>query len=388
MTTNLRDPKVLRAVSPLALSAYARSVGWTKTDEYGDYSDVYEGHQLPEIVVPRTQRLGDYAEVVARLIAIFAEVADVDESELYNHLAVADRDVFRIKADNGDIDETIDLGEGVALINGARELVLAAACSLRTPRPVYGTRDHRGVNELMRRVRLGQTETGSFVVTILSPAVSPEVQPALQGMETDNDPAERQMTRRLEQATSAARSATSQTMSGQTGEFLEAVSEGVSANLCEALVKVIEPFESVELSITWARTRPRSGARSVVRFVGGDALILREAARTFRSLEARLDVRLFGSIQSLRRADSETEGTITLSALVDEKVQRVNAVLSESDYNRAILAHRESSPVILEGDLDRFAMNWRLLNPRIIEVIVAGQEEDDNPKLNFDPKYS
>ncbi len=377
MATNLKDPKVLRAVSPLALSAYARSVGWAKADEYGDYSDIYEGHQLPEIIVPRTQRLGDYAQVVGRLIGIFAEVAEVDELELYNHLAVSDRDVFRVKADNGDTDGTIDLSEGVALINGARELVFTAACSLRNPRTVYGTRDDRGANEFMRRVRLGQTEAGSFVVTILSPVVSPEVQLGFQGMETDNDPAERQMTRRLTQAMSAARIATSQTMSGQTGVFLEAVSEGVSANLCEALVKVIEPFESVELSITWARTRPRSRARNVVRFVKDDALILREAARTFRSLEARLDVRLFGSIQSLRRADSETDGTITLRALVDDRVQRVTAVLSESDYNRAILAYRESSPIIVEGDLDRFARNWRLLNPRIIEVIVAGQEEND-----------
>ena len=377
MAVNLHDPNVLRAVSPLALSAYARSMGWAKTDEYGDYSDIYEGHRLPEIIVPRTQRLGDYAQVVGRLIGIFAEVAEVAELELYNHLAVSDKDVFRVKADNGDTDGTIDLGEGVALINGARELVFAAACSLRNPRPVYGTRDDRGANEFMRRVRLGQTETGSFVVTILSPVVSPEVQLTLPGMETDNDPAERQMTRRLAQALSAARMATSQTISGQTGVFLEAVSEGVSANLCEALVKVIEPFASVELSITWARTRPRSTARSVIRFADDDALILREAARSFRSLEARLDERLFGSFQSLRRADSETDGTVTLRALVDGRVQWVTAVLSESDYNRAILAHRERSPVIVEGDLDRFSQRWRLLNPRIIEVIVAGQEEND-----------
>ena len=382
MTTNLRDPKVLRAVSPLALSAYARSVGWSKTDEYGDYSDVYDGHQLPEIIVPRTQRLGDYAQVVARLIGIFARVAEVDEIELYNHLAVADRDVFRVRANNGENDGTIDVGHGVALINGARELVLAAACSLRNPRPVYGARDNREANDFMRRVRLGQTETGSFVVTILSPVVPPEVQLTLLGMETHNEPAERQITRRLAQAMSAARVATSQTMSGQTGVFLEAVSEGVSANLCEALVQVIEPFASVELSITWARTRPRSAARSVIRFAEDDALILREAARSFRSLEARLDERLFGSLQSLSRADSETVGTVTLRALVDGRVQWVTAVLSESDYNRAILAHRERSPVIVEGDLDRFRQRWRLLNPRIVAVIVAGQEESETSEAS------
>ena len=109
MTANLRDPKVLRAVSPLALSAYARSVGWAKTEEYGDHSDVYAGPQLPEIIVPRTQRLGDYAQVVARLIDIFAHAAEVDEVQLYNDLVVADRDVFRIRVDDGDSNGTIGL---------------------------------------------------------------------------------------------------------------------------------------------------------------------------------------------------------------------------------------------------------------------------------------
>ena len=381
MTTNLHDPNVLRAVSPLALSAYARSTGWSKTEEYGEYSDVYQGHQLPEIIVPRTQRLGDYAQVVARLITIFAQAAEVEEAQLYNDLVVADRDVFRVRADNGNSDGTIDLGHGVALINGARELVFAAACSLRNPRPVYGTRDNRDAIEFLRRMRLGQTETGSFVVTILCPVVPPEVQLTLLGMETDNDPAERRTTRRLAQAMSAARMATSQTMSGQTGVFLEVVSEGVSANLCEALVKVIEPVASVELSITWARTRPRSTPRSVSRFAEDDALILREAARSFRNLEARFDERLFGSIQSLRRDDSETDGTVTLQASVDGRVQLVTAVLSESDYNRAILAHREGSPVIVEGDLSKFGQRWRLSNPRIVEIIVASQAENDAPAL-------
>ncbi len=378
MTTNLHDPKILRSVSPMALSAYARSVGWSKTEEYGDYSDVYAGVKLPEIVIPRTQRLGDYAQVVARLIAIFARSAEVDEVQLYNDLVVSDRDVIRIRADDGESNGTIDLSHGVALINGGRELVLAAACSLREARPVYGARENREANEFIRRVRLGQTEISSFVVTILSPVVPPEVQLTLLGMETDNDPIERQITRRLAQALSAAKVATSETMSGQSGGFLEAVSEGVSANLCEALVKVIEPFASGEFSITWALTRPRNPTRSVVRFAGDDGLILREAARSFRSLEARLDERLFGSLQSLRRDDSETDGTVTLRALVDGRVQWVTAVLSESDYNRAIIAHRERSPVIVEGDLDRFGQRWRLLNPRIAEIIVAGQEEDES----------
>ena len=378
MTTNLRDPRVLYAVSPLALSAYARSIGWSKTEEYGNYSDVYEGHQLPEIIVPRTQRLGDYAQVVARLLSIFARVAELEEAQLYNDLVVADRDVTRVRASNGDSTGTIDLVHGVTLVNGARDILLAAACSLQDPKAVYRVGANREANEFLHRARLGQTETGSFVLTILSPVVPPQVQPPLlTDMEFNDEPVERKITRRLAQALSATRMATSRTMSGDTTAFSEAVSEGTSANFCEALVQIIEPFPSVDVSTTWSRTRPLHSARDVVQFAGDDALILREAARAFRSREPRLDERLFGFVQRLKRDESETDGTVTLRASVDGKIQSVTVVLSESDYNLAIQAHRDRSPVILEGDLERFGQRWRLSNPRIAEIIVDSQEENE-----------
>ena len=381
MTTNLQDPKVLGAVSPLALSAYARSVGWSKTEEFGDYSDVYGGNQLPEIIVPRTQRLGDYAQIVARLIAIFSRAAEIEEIQLYNDLVVADRDVTRVRASNGDTDGTIELVQGVALVNGSRDMLLAAACSLPDSRPVYRIGANKEAADFMRRARLGQTETGSFVLTILSPVVPPQVQPPLlTEMQFDDDPVERKITRRLAQALSATRWATSRTVSGDTGAFSDAVSEGTSANFCEALVQVIEPFPSVDVSTTWSRTRPLRSPRDVVQFSGDDALILREAARSFRIREPRLDERLFGFVQRLKRDESETDGTVNLRASVDGKVQSVTVVLSESDYNLAIQAHKDRSPVILQGDLERFGQRWRLSNPRITEIIVADQEESEIAK--------
>ena len=378
MTTDLRNSRVLNAVSPLALSAYARSAGWSKTDEFGEYSDVYEGHQLPEIIVPRTQRLGDYTRVVARLIAIFAQSAELEEVELYNDLVVADRDAFRVKASTGEDDGTIDLAVGVALVNGARDMILAAACSLQDPRPVYRTGANREANEFIRRSRLGQTESGSFVLTLLSPVIPPRVQlPLLPDGESDDEPIDRRISRRLTEALQAARSATSRAIGGETGVFSDAVSEGASANLCEALVQVIEPFTSVDVSTTWARTRPVQSARNSVQFSNDDASILREAARTYRSREPRLDIRLFGSVRMLRRDYTGTDGTVTLHASVDGKVQSVSVILSESDYNRASQANIEQVPISIEGDLEQIGQRWRLLNPRNVDIIVADQEESE-----------
>ena len=382
MTTNLGDRKVLLAVSPLALSAYAQVAGWSKSEEYGDHPDVYSGPRLPEIIIPRTQWLGDYAQVVTRLIEIFAQVAEVDEAALYSDLIVADRDVPRVRVNDGDVNGTIDLEQGANLVSGSRDMLLAAACSLHEPKAVYRAGANKEANEYLRRVRLGQTEHGSFVVTLVSPVIPPPVQqPLFPDMENDEGPPERQVTRRLAQALLVTHSATARTMGGDTEAFTRAVPEGTSANLCEALVGMIGPFHTLDVSTSWAGTRPVRGSRDVVRFSKDYSLILREAARLFRHREPKLDVSLFGSVQRLKRDDSETDGTVTLRAYIDGKTQSVTAVLSESDYNRAIAAHRDKAPVIVEGDLDRFGQRWRLVNPRLAEII---SEEDDENNVEGD----
>ena len=75
MRVNIRDQDALQAISPAALSGYARTSGWCKLESFGEHSDVYAAEELPEVIVPRTRRLGDYASIVSQLIEIFARVA-------------------------------------------------------------------------------------------------------------------------------------------------------------------------------------------------------------------------------------------------------------------------------------------------------------------------
>lgn len=366
MRVTIRDADALKAVSPGALSAYARAAGWSKSETYGDFSDVYVARGRPEIILPRTERLGDYADVVSRLIEIFAKVAETDELSLYRDLVTADRDVIRVRA-AGEDDGAVALHDGLALLRGAHDMMLAAACSLRNPRPAYRPGSNRAASDYVRRIRVGQTEQGSFAVTLLPPVVAPPLRVGVRG--PADDPLERAMTRRMVGALTAARIATERTMGGVGNAFVEVVEAGVSANLCDALVTLIEPFPGLDVSVTWARTLPRPVARDVVRFGRADAPILREAARVFRDLEPRPAQRLVGVVQRLKRGGAETAGMIGLRTSIDGRNQSVRADLPQSDYERALRAHREKTPICMEGDLDRIGQRWRLLNARVVDVI-------------------
>ena len=407
MKVSIQDKKALQAVSPAALSAYARSAGWTKVDTYGKHSDVFTGDGLPEIILPRTARLGDYARVVSMIIKIFAKVIDADELAIYRDLGMADRDAVRVRAVDGDDSGSVAVSDGISLLSGAHDMFLAAACSLQRPQPLYRAGANREAMAYLKRVRLGQTEQGSFAITLLSPVISPPMQqqplfsaleygddsterkatrhpvdpiqqPLFSALEYGNDPIERKVTRRLADSLAATRLATEKTVGGDTGAFSEAVARGVSANLCEALVKLIEPFSTLDISLVWARTHPMSTARNVIHFDAHDAPILREAARLFRDREPRPDICLLGVVQSLKRGEMDTEGTISLLASIDGQNQAVMSVLKQSDYERAIQAHETKSPLVMEGDLERTGQRWRLLNPRIADVILNEDALDED----------
>ncbi len=377
MLTLMQSQSALAEVSPASLSAYARANGWRKAEAYGDHSDVYVGDGLPEIILPRTRQLGDYARVVAQLLEIFAAAAGRNEHALYINLVTASQDVVRVRANAGGGDGTAPLSDGAGLVNGARDLLLAAALSLQTPRPLYHGGSSREANDFLKLVRLGQTEPGSFAIVLLTPVIPPVLQePLFSGME-EEPPLARKVTRRLEQALLATRQALERANTGDSKAFSDAVAEGASANLCEALVQLVDPFPTLDIGISWALTRPVNRPRPAVRFNRDDVDILREAARSFRSREPQPDLRLFGFVQRLKRDNDETDGTVTLRVSVEGKTQSVTAVLNQADYDRAISAHREKEPVIVEGDLERFGQRWRLSSPRIVSIITRDDEEED-----------
>ena len=378
MKLQILDVDALRAITPAALAAFARGEGWTRTETYGMHADVYAGANRPEIIIPRTDRLGDYAAAISKLIDVFSQVIERDELATYRDLIGADRDVVRVRAFGGDDDGSILLDAGVKIVYEAREMLLAAACAVRTPQPLYRAGANREAVEYMSRVKLGQTEHGSFVVTLLAP-VPPELQPQLDPawVDIDDEPIERQVTRRLMTALEASRNAAELALSGNESAFEQAVASGVSANLCEAVASLIEQSNGLEISLTWARTRPTPEALRKVAFSGNDAEILKEAARTFRLKQPKEDVTLYGYVLKLRRELEEVEGLVTLKAMVDNRMQSVGAVLDQSNYSIAVRAHDAKLPVIVTGDLERAGQRWQITNANVREIPAADSVEED-----------
>ncbi len=389
MRASIQDNFALSALSPSALAAYARSLGWTKTEAFGEHSDVYAAGNLPEIILPRTQDLGDYAQVVSQLISVFASVSDLDEIALHKHLATVDRDALRLRVNDPQENGSIPVAAGLNLISGAQELILAVACSHYEPRPVYRAGANSAATEYLNEVRLGQTEHGSFVLTMLSPVVPQRLQPTLfEDLEPDDDPIGRRMTKQLQSSLDAVRDAAESVVGGKDDAFVLAVESGVSANLCEAIAKLVEPFTTLEASIAWALTRPVDRVKSSFRFASADAAILKEAARALRGRAPRPDVHLFGFVQRLKRDQDTVEGTVTLKTSLDGKSQSVTAVLDQPTYELAVQAHRDRSAIVMKGDLEAVGLRWQIYNGQISDIIAIVDAVQDQANNELTDSYN
>src|SRR6185295_3097822 len=166
----------------------------------------------------------------------------------------------------------------------------------------------------LRKVRLGQTERGSYVFTLISP-VSPALRDAT-AIATE-EPFERRVVETLAGALRATRQAAlvSAIRGGDMEPFKNAITQGVSANLFEAISGLSEASgeQPLEVSFAWARSRAlTANFPTRVRLTQDIIPSIREAARVFRATEPLPDFELVGSVVALRREEGAPSGTVTV----------------------------------------------------------------------------
>ncbi|NJL28864.1 MAG: hypothetical protein HC897_13715 [Thermoanaerobaculia bacterium] len=377
MKAKIRDSKALSAIRPLDLAAYLRARGWHERERTPGRSAVWtreQGEDLFEVLLPLDTVFRDYPARIADLLDTLERAENRSQLEVAADIETASADRVRIRASTGrHHDGSIGLGEGVELVSRARDLMLAAACATIEPRSHYPTRVPDQALRYLNGLELGQTERGSFVLTILSP-VPPALQTTL--FPPADDPFERQVTRALARAFTAARLAAEESVTtGELEPFRRAVVHGVSANFCDSLTGLLDASggEQMELSIGWASSRgPVDGLGSAAVLTRDLAQVLREASRLFKETEPEPSFELRGYVIALRRDEGRGAGEVIVSGLLEGSIRKIKIVLDSTAYARAIEAHRSERPVACEGTLVRTGRSFELVEPRRFEV-AAGE---------------
>ncbi len=376
MRTVIRDMNVLRCVGPLDVVTFLRTSEWVLSDSTSQRYTLWQrpsGEGEPfEVLVPMSAEAQDFPQRIADALSTLEIVEGRPQEEILEDLLTPNADIVRIRTAGPDShDGSLPFEDAVELVSHAREMLLAAACATVEPRPWFETRKPAEVTEFVRRLRMGQTARGSFVMTIqcrVPPALGQCVLEAVH----DVDPFERRVMHKLSLGLDVMQRAASDTAArGELNAFRQAVGQGLSANLCNAVAGLVGRAEdqSVEVSFTWARVRkPRPNSLSRVRFAPDTFPIIREAGRVLKEESPRPEFELEGPLVRLDRDRSEP-GTITVGGFVDGRPRKVRVDLGEDDYRRACDAHREGNLVRCIGTLVRERRTFVLREPREFTVL-------------------
>jgi hypothetical protein len=374
----IQDPSTLRALKPLQLAGYLRANGWRKETDLDGKGSLWlfqnPDDQEFDITLPARGEMADYALRMSEVLETLAAVERRSQSEVLRDIETTTADLVRVRAPRRDTENgTLPLDQAVTFVECSRDMMLAAACAAIDKRPFFAKRKAQQAMEYLGRVRMGQTERGSYVLTILSP-VPPELRPAqgtLLPVEPD-DPYERSVTLTLMNALEALHRATQDAAAGgDMMSFQEAVLKGVSANLCDAVVglSAVSPGDGLDVQVSWSRTRPVGGRIPSRVVLGNDSIpIIEEAARRFREIAPLEDVEIEGFVTRLDRGRDASEGDVTIEASLEGKLRRIALQLGTETYSLAVQAHDERRPVRCTGDLAKEGRGYRLKDPRHFEI--------------------
>lgn len=371
--------ELITRLNPSDLATYLTSMGWTRTrfqvDHSSEWEKLFQGETVP-LMLPLNRKYKDFLLRTEEALELIATVEQRSVDELLADLQTVGADVIRIRLRHTwATDGSIPLNQGELLIENTRELFLSGACSAIQTKPFFASRRPEEANRFVRNLRLGQTERGSYVVTVLS-NVGMSLQNSLFNEETD-PPFERKAVVHLCQSLAALRRAADLALISPTAKtFEDVVSEGVNGNLCSAIVKMSgeNPLPSDELRVffSFARSRPLlKPVPNEIVFEGQHIPVIREAAQFFRAVAPPEESEIRGAVIQLRRG-TETgplSGPILVMAFVDEKPRRVQIHLDEAGHQLAIRAYENGDEIACTGDLVKNGNSWALQNPKGFRIV-------------------
>lgn len=371
MKTTIQDRKVLQGIRPLDLIGYLRSAGWTREAEWGEKAAVWVKPEVrdADVLLPLVTGAGDFALRMSEVLLTLERIEGRSQEEILHDVLTVSADILRIRCNAGEAgDGSVPLEVGAELIEQAQQLIAAAASSAVQPKAYWARKKPAQATDYLKQVKLGQTERGSFVITVHSP-VPPEMRT---GMETEL-PFERKVMQTLTGAVDTARTATRQAMeSGDFAPFHEGVKAGLSANLCEALARMGEVAGEggLGLRVTWSRGRAAAAGpvwqgQMESQFVP----VLKEAARLFKWTEIDEELELCGFVEKLDRAPDAQFGTVTIGAWLEAGVRRVKLELGDEEYRVATQAHETRKPIQCSGVLTRPGKSLVLSRPREFRIV-------------------
>jgi hypothetical protein len=349
---------ILKSIKPNFLKNYALSSGWERVGELPNkffiYKHIVNGNQL---LVPVDVTFDDYYRRISDALEVIAAVEKRPITSILNDVFTPNVDVIRYRLVGQEYENgTAPLGEGLSLISGSKKSLFVSALQVQSPKKFYKRLRNSEAEDFLNKCRLGQTERGSFITTLVCPIGirTPEQTNLL------NEP------NQTEPYATFTRKVTANFLKGLylikkaiDDDNLDVLKEGdiplISSNFCDAIVemKPQNMNSSLDVGIKFSTKDSIPPINGIVSLRADYFSEIEQISRGLRPQFESETETIFAKVDACLGQPNEygeMEGEVTLT-FIDEDIQaKAKVNLTASHYQMAVEAHRTNRYVKIVGE--------------------------------------
>ncbi|UYQ94343.1 hypothetical protein MKQ68_04470 [Chitinophaga horti] len=361
---------------------YAKSRGWQQlADAVADglfvlSNPAFEKRQL---VIPINSSLPDYADAISIALHKLAELENRPVTSIISALNEIKDDTLRFRVvDTRNEEKYIPLSYAVSAINGTKEMLLSAACTVLKPQAHHPRLSRSEALELVDKSKFRHTETGSFVIKVSTPVKALDIQGNLF---EDELPFVRQTTLVLNNAMGDLVTAIeADTLDNLIDEVKAATAPYLSSNLCKAITNFQEDHNDYDLYIdfSWAGALPVPASMPLydrIKIQKDYFSRIDDVRRELKNTEQqKIDDVFMATVERLSGEigdDNNRSGEVILNLYKEGEVIRARTILDAEAYRNADLSHMTAGSFLkIKGKLHQGNQPRNLTDITLVELIL------------------
>ena len=350
-------------LNPLAVTKYLSETNWElypiKRNDIKIFQ--YKKEDLFEqVTIPLDKKLRDYKNAMYDAVCKIAYVEKKSVEQLMLYLLNPNTDILKIRLDKKEVESgNIMFDDAIQLFDNAKKLIAATALDVINPKKIHYGRIDEPVQKFLSQCRFGQTEIGSYVVSVICPFVD---FPKTEGYKKlnaffDEEQYAYSLTREVINRLMTNVATIKQKIDDGNLESLANYDSPISSNFYEALSGLSMDTEDtiVEFMAEWSPTVQSNRCQYNRISVTNDYY---EPIKTIISKIKECTnerTEIVGKIKELKAApviDNREHGTIIVVYVGDNaRAKSVTVKLDREDYDKAVAAHQHGKAVKVVGDL-------------------------------------
>lgn len=363
MTRDQLPHEQVSKIDYVNVQQYVESLGWTPVPTNRPYLSIYKLEDSPrtEVQIPEDKEFADYGLRMAEVILMLSKVAGQSPSDILTALSIPKSDIFKVSLrSSSTASGTVYINEAINFYDGMEKALLSTGSAVIKPEKFY-SHYFRNAKKFAASCRVGQSERGSYVTTIICPLeMEMDREAGLeQAVEQADDTYPRQVTKLF---VSFSRNLVRAVEQNATGRILDAnsVQNKLSANFCNAIAQM-EPKEteaSVFITPHWNRAFPVTQDHwvSPIEIKKEYFSSIKQLANQLRPAADPVVAQFVGRVVALEGEsdeDNNMHGNISFRFQQGDSSMLAKIFLTPRDYAVACNAHRDSTDVVVTAELKR-----------------------------------